>query len=347
MTENNLPAIRKFVTKHFNDQELRDITFDDFRDVYNEFTAEMSKSKMAELLVSYCYRHERIPDLIAVLQRERPFAKEIPDFKSTGTIKRIRPDQNGTEGQFAQSSKTASQARNKLTKTNKKETGLLKLPDNFKLTIIVAVLSVITIAIFFVWLFGSEQSREWSDPWFDSVIWPQLAQTAEWTDLKQEHKNNYILTVANAYSIAPENTRFVTNAFSGWPDVKNEICKLSMSTLDPVQRERLNAIALLAGQGQSCSYSEINQLSETEPGTQIPKNLLPEYRNIYLQTIADAYAYQFENTTIVNNAFQDWPDAHIDICSLKSTIQDQAQQLRLEAIAYIVSDGQVCDSIGN
>lgn len=80
--QNNLTSIRKFIVKHFDDTELRIFAADYFRDVYDDFADEMRKSRKAELLVDYCFRHGRIDDLMAALERERkrPFHHTFPNF---------------------------------------------------------------------------------------------------------------------------------------------------------------------------------------------------------------------------------------------------------------------------
>jgi hypothetical protein len=82
MNEYDLPAIRRFLIKFFDDLELRYLASDYFRDVYEDFTTGMRKSQMAEMLVEYCHRLGRIPDLIASLQRERerPFTDAFPNY---------------------------------------------------------------------------------------------------------------------------------------------------------------------------------------------------------------------------------------------------------------------------
>ncbi|HEX6383727.1 MAG TPA: SUMF1/EgtB/PvdO family nonheme iron enzyme [Anaerolineae bacterium] len=64
--------IRRFLIERFNDNELRTLCFDYFRDVYLEFTTGMGMSQMVQNLIEHCVRHGRIPDLLAALERERP-----------------------------------------------------------------------------------------------------------------------------------------------------------------------------------------------------------------------------------------------------------------------------------
>ncbi|MCA9973352.1 MAG: formylglycine-generating enzyme family protein [Anaerolineales bacterium] len=64
--------LRRLIVGAFSDGELSDFCFDYFRPVYQDFAEGMSKSQKARLLVDYCLRQERLPDLVAALRRERP-----------------------------------------------------------------------------------------------------------------------------------------------------------------------------------------------------------------------------------------------------------------------------------
>jgi hypothetical protein len=64
--------LRQILTKHFNEQELRDLCFDlniHYEDLYGE-----SRSDKARELISYCVRHSRIHELEAMCRRLRPHA---------------------------------------------------------------------------------------------------------------------------------------------------------------------------------------------------------------------------------------------------------------------------------
>lgn len=83
MNEQFIPALIQFLRNYFNGQELRTLTMlYGFLPVYEDYTEGMSKSRMVELLVDYCRRHDQIYDLLAALQRERAdqFEKDFPDF---------------------------------------------------------------------------------------------------------------------------------------------------------------------------------------------------------------------------------------------------------------------------
>ncbi len=64
--------IRRFLTDHFNDEELTGLCFDHFHEVYKNFTADTTFGRKALQLIDYCQRRDRLPDLIVVLKRERP-----------------------------------------------------------------------------------------------------------------------------------------------------------------------------------------------------------------------------------------------------------------------------------
>jgi formylglycine-generating enzyme required for sulfatase activity len=64
--------IRKFLIEFFGDEELTTLSFDYFRDVYEEFAEGMSKREKVRRLIERCVRRETLPELLAALERERP-----------------------------------------------------------------------------------------------------------------------------------------------------------------------------------------------------------------------------------------------------------------------------------
>lgn len=64
--------IRLFLIEFFNDEDLNSLCFDHFREVYNNFTADMPISRKARELIDYCIRRDRLPELLVIIQRERP-----------------------------------------------------------------------------------------------------------------------------------------------------------------------------------------------------------------------------------------------------------------------------------
>jgi hypothetical protein len=72
-----LANIRRFLTEQFSDQELTELCFDHFHEVYRNFGAGATVNAKALALVDYCQRRDRLPELLAVLERERaePFRR--------------------------------------------------------------------------------------------------------------------------------------------------------------------------------------------------------------------------------------------------------------------------------
>lgn len=68
----SLADIRRFLVDTFNDDELTDLCFDHFPEVFQDFSAGMTLGRKALQLVDYCRRRERVAELLDVLRRERP-----------------------------------------------------------------------------------------------------------------------------------------------------------------------------------------------------------------------------------------------------------------------------------
>lgn len=68
----NLADLRRFLTERFNDEELTALCFDHFHEVYRNFGEGTTVSAKALALVDYCQRRDRLPELLAVLEQERP-----------------------------------------------------------------------------------------------------------------------------------------------------------------------------------------------------------------------------------------------------------------------------------
>ncbi|HMT19863.1 MAG TPA: helix-hairpin-helix domain-containing protein [Promineifilum sp.] len=68
----SLAAIRRFLIETFDDEELADFCFDHFPEVYKDFTESMTFGRKVRLLVDYCRRRERAPELLALLKQSRP-----------------------------------------------------------------------------------------------------------------------------------------------------------------------------------------------------------------------------------------------------------------------------------
>ena len=64
--------IRQFLKDAFSDEDLTTLCFDHFRDVYESFSAGMTKTQKIQLLIEHCQRRGTMTDLIAVLAQTRP-----------------------------------------------------------------------------------------------------------------------------------------------------------------------------------------------------------------------------------------------------------------------------------
>jgi formylglycine-generating enzyme required for sulfatase activity len=69
----SLPALRDLLNQHFNDAELRQLTFD-LGIQYENLPGEKTRIGKALALVEYCLRHNRLPDLTTHCQQLRPKA---------------------------------------------------------------------------------------------------------------------------------------------------------------------------------------------------------------------------------------------------------------------------------
>jgi len=67
----NTPDIRQYLTTAYGDEDLTILCADYFREVRDNFTAGMTKTRMIELLLDYCQRREVMPSLLAALERDR------------------------------------------------------------------------------------------------------------------------------------------------------------------------------------------------------------------------------------------------------------------------------------
>lgn len=72
MTEPIHVRARKFLQQFFNDEEITTLCFDYFPQVYNNFMPGMDRNRKAMALVSYSQRTNRLEELLAALERERP-----------------------------------------------------------------------------------------------------------------------------------------------------------------------------------------------------------------------------------------------------------------------------------
>jgi len=68
----SLPDLRRFLADHYNDEELTGLCFDHFPEVFRNFAADMTTTRKGIALLDYCQRRDRLPELVALLERERP-----------------------------------------------------------------------------------------------------------------------------------------------------------------------------------------------------------------------------------------------------------------------------------
>jgi DNA uptake protein ComE-like DNA-binding protein len=103
----DLAATRQFVLAAFNDEELQELCFDHFPDVYRDFTDGMSTSQKVIRLIGYCDRRGLLPKLMKVLAKQRPVLYASEFDTSTGKSEpqvppRKRLDLNHADGRELQ-----------------------------------------------------------------------------------------------------------------------------------------------------------------------------------------------------------------------------------------------------
>lgn len=64
--------IRQYLTAAYSDEDLTILCADYFREVRDNFTTGMTKTRMIELLLDYCLPREVMSSLLAALERDRP-----------------------------------------------------------------------------------------------------------------------------------------------------------------------------------------------------------------------------------------------------------------------------------
>ena len=68
----NTAVIRELLSRGFNDEELRTLSYDHFRPVYEEFTTGMTKGEMIQLLLDYAGRRDEITSLLDAVRQANP-----------------------------------------------------------------------------------------------------------------------------------------------------------------------------------------------------------------------------------------------------------------------------------
>ena len=68
----NTAVIRELLSGGFNDEELKTLSYDHFRPVYEEFTTGMTKGEMIQLLLDYAGRRDEIRNLLDTVRQANP-----------------------------------------------------------------------------------------------------------------------------------------------------------------------------------------------------------------------------------------------------------------------------------
>jgi hypothetical protein len=68
----NQSAIRKLLTAAFDDEKIIALCSDHFHPVYEDFGSGMSKGQKIERLLDYCLRHEKMEQLLEMIQKHNP-----------------------------------------------------------------------------------------------------------------------------------------------------------------------------------------------------------------------------------------------------------------------------------
>lgn len=83
--------IRRFLIEQFNDDELKTLCFDHFYEVFRDLTDGMGVNNKALALVDYCTKRGRLPELLTVLQQERPEAYRQAYGSGTNEARQLNP----------------------------------------------------------------------------------------------------------------------------------------------------------------------------------------------------------------------------------------------------------------
>lgn len=86
-----LADLRRFLTEHFSDQELTELCFDHFHEVYRNFGSGETVNAKVLALLGYCQRRDRLPELLTVLEKERPepFGRVFGPRPAAATDRRV------------------------------------------------------------------------------------------------------------------------------------------------------------------------------------------------------------------------------------------------------------------
>ncbi len=73
MSEYNLHAIRELLSEAFSSGEVSTLAFDLFHEVYQEFTAGMTRSQKIKMVIEEASKKGRMPELLAYVQRQNAY----------------------------------------------------------------------------------------------------------------------------------------------------------------------------------------------------------------------------------------------------------------------------------
>jgi hypothetical protein len=92
----SIPAIRKLLTKAFNDQDFTIFCYDNFLDVYQEFADGLTFGRKVQLLIDYCERNNLFDDLLSLVKNYNPakYAELSSTLQKTGQRQEIYDIQN-------------------------------------------------------------------------------------------------------------------------------------------------------------------------------------------------------------------------------------------------------------
>src|SRR5688572_29491703 len=98
----DMRELRGLLESAFDSEDLIQFCFDYFLPVYEEFTTGMTKGQMVQLLIDYCYRQKLLPQLLTLVQKERPglvIRSELRDFiLSSPSFSKQSENQNFSHG---------------------------------------------------------------------------------------------------------------------------------------------------------------------------------------------------------------------------------------------------------
>jgi hypothetical protein len=68
----NTEAIRRLLLAAFSDEEFTIFCYDNFREVHQKFSASMTFTAKAQLMIEYCERRSEFDELLALIEEANP-----------------------------------------------------------------------------------------------------------------------------------------------------------------------------------------------------------------------------------------------------------------------------------